>query len=104
MPRISIVDRIHFQPNTEEDARSFDAVNSKLVSTDEQVYERPSAKASKDWKPVDFGWLQGKPCYCLVIKNAEATNRRLTIPTEKERKEAESRAIQIDTGLRPPVK
>ena len=90
--RVTVVETVYFQspslaPVTAESRYSYDARDPDL-----QPYQR-TAVVKGQWQPLDLGWLTGQRVGDLVLRHQPPY--RATTPTEDQRAEDRSRAIEV---------
>lgn len=92
--RLTVVESIYHQTTGEQPSAVLTRFSRDLES-DEQPYVRRRRKATPEWQPVDYGWVESPAM--VVIQNDERRllRARATNPTDEERLAAEAKVIEL---------
>ena len=92
--RITVVEHVYLQSAGETEPKAVSLSYSRQVESTEQPYER-FCKASRDWSPVDYGWIRDPGMVIIASKDGKFTQ---TYPSDEERKAMENRIIEVSLG------
>jgi len=87
-----VVEQVYYQVRGEEPAAA-ESRYARHVSGDEQCYER-HVRAGPEWRPLDLGWLAGRPLSLLVLRNDEGRHLDAN-PTPERRRELDGRVVEL---------
>ena len=95
--RVTIVEKIYHRLPGQSPTLIRSAFNF-LPETEEQLYVRYDQKATEDWTPLDYGWIESPSL--VVIKNTEGQGLSVN-PSNKEKADITRRIIQLRLGDGP---
>jgi len=88
--QLTVVELIYHRRQDDQPIQ-FESRFSRNLNTDEQAYDR-RCKARSEWQLLDLGWIE--QAGHISIENCEGHFNQVQ-PTDDERKEAESRVIEL---------
>lgn len=91
-PRVTVVEIVHYQseggyPVSSSSAYGYD------VKGDEQPYRR-QCRATREWAPLDLGWLEGKPVSLVCVDH----NRKVSNVREAPGKSSPVLEVAVETS------
>lgn len=96
--RLTVVETIYHQAPGES-PREVPSRYSRWLDSEESLYQR-TMRVGEEWTPIDLGWLAGD--VGMILLSAESGSKRNTIPTEEERREDESKVIEVSFRTEAP--
>ena len=87
---LTIVENVYYREPGEQPTMT-ELSHSRIIDGTGQVYER-RLTATEEWQPLDCGWIEETSQ--LIIRNREGYFLQ-TNPTEEERKESDSKILEI---------